>query len=252
MSAVNIIYLTDQCNFDCEYCYEKNKHSRVTASRSELKSIVDECVDEDGQTMICLFGGEPLLKFDNIEFIMNYAYSLKKNIHFNMITNGYMLSKDKFLFRYYSNYFVKNNLLTTEISFDGVGNSLRKFRGKDSTPITLKVFKSLKKLKLRYSISYTINRLNVAYYMSDIPKIFDTLGPDKITVRFDRSLNEQDYNSFINNRDFLMNSVGIGNICVGNCDQCKVCEYKDSLKYYTNRKIKEMDIKSNANPFSDF
>jgi len=252
MSAVNIIYLTDQCNFDCEYCYEKTKHSQISASQSELKSIVEECVDENGQTTICLFGGEPLLKFDNAEFVMEYAYSLKKNIHFHMITNGYMLSKDEFLFRYYSNYFVKNNLLSTEISFDGVGNSLRRFRGKDSTPITLKVFKNLTKLKLKYGISYTINRLNVNYYMADIPKIFDTLRPSKITVRFDRSLPHSEYLKFINNQNHLMNVVGIGNICVGNCDQCKICTYKDSLKYYTNTKIREIDIKSNAKPFSDF
>lgn len=92
------ITLTEQCNLQCTYCYEKNKAIRKI-SFEQAKEILDyEFQVDDGMNEIEVdfFGGEPFLAFETmrrlVEYIKNSAYT-KKFIFF-VSTNGTLVHND--------------------------------------------------------------------------------------------------------------------------------------------------------------
>lgn len=91
-SGVNVIYFTNKCNLACTYCYEDlaNRPPQIL-SQEDIRNAVDAIIereDPNSQTLIVLFGGEPTLEWENVCYLMEYAYSKKTNIRFNMTTNG--------------------------------------------------------------------------------------------------------------------------------------------------------------------
>jgi uncharacterized protein len=99
--------LTEDCNFDCSYCYVKDEmppgHKTRTMSIETARSGVaayarftDSC--ETDQKMIILYGGEPLLNFEVIKEIVLQVERYKaekrlpENVQILVITNGSLLS----------------------------------------------------------------------------------------------------------------------------------------------------------------
>lgn len=87
--------LTNQCNLQCIYCYEKNKSSRVMSFETAKRIIDDEFAAEDGKEKIIvdLFGGEPFLHFELIQRIDNYLVHLQTNKKWLLFatTNGTLI-----------------------------------------------------------------------------------------------------------------------------------------------------------------
>ena len=91
------ICITQDCNLNCGYCYQKHKGG----NRMSLETAKD-CIDwifsnipdyaVDGVD-ICLIGGEPLFEFDLIKEIFSYAQNKHQNINytFRATTNGTVL-----------------------------------------------------------------------------------------------------------------------------------------------------------------
>lgn len=93
------LVLTHQCNLRCTYCYEKHKDNN-TMPLELAKEIVDrELTMDDGTTEveIDLFGGEPLLEFDTIKALVEYADAkdYPKDYIFFITTNGTLLDEDR-------------------------------------------------------------------------------------------------------------------------------------------------------------
>lgn len=93
------LVLTHQCNLRCIYCYEKHKDDR-TMSLELAKKILDyELTLDDGipEAEIDLFGGEPLLEFDTVRDLIEYAKtrSYPKNYIFFITTNGILLDESR-------------------------------------------------------------------------------------------------------------------------------------------------------------
>lgn len=92
-----IIVPTLACNFKCPYCYEIN-----SASKSMNLSTMDQILRFVGYTgcktaNLCWHGGEPLLAFDQMHYLLNKLYdmqNLKIKTH-SMVTNGFLLDSDK-------------------------------------------------------------------------------------------------------------------------------------------------------------
>ena len=92
------LVLTHQCNLSCTYCYEKHK-DHIKMPLEKAKQILDyEMNLNDGfsEVEIDLFGGEPLLCFNEIKTIVEYA----KEQHYNkpfiffITTNGVLLDDE--------------------------------------------------------------------------------------------------------------------------------------------------------------
>lgn len=85
------LMLTNRCNFNCNYCFEKNKKKKDMSKETIKKAIDLLFLDNDNdKKTISFFGGEPLLKVDLIEYAINY---IKQNnwmdlAVFAITTNG--------------------------------------------------------------------------------------------------------------------------------------------------------------------
>ena len=116
-----IILPTRECNFRCVYCYE-NKRGEFMRDElySEIASAIKNYIDDNpsiNALEIEWFGGEPMLCYDKIvEFSAGMKrYCDEKDIIFSMAmtTNGYLLTKERFLT------LLKLNLRNYQITVDG-------------------------------------------------------------------------------------------------------------------------------------
>lgn len=98
------LFVTKQCNFRCVYCYEK--FSDDCLEKEQYKTIISFiCNKLDDfkykKIRINLFGGEPMLEYDNIIWFLkglNYILKTRKDISISvgMTTNGYLLDIDRY------------------------------------------------------------------------------------------------------------------------------------------------------------
>lgn len=130
------IWVTNNCNMKCDYCYEKNK-SNLNMDASYINSIID-FIDkvypqsDSPNLFVKFFGGEPLLNFTFIkEFIKIMDNSKGKYgiVRYSMTTNGTLLTHE--IIDY-----LKMHQIECSISIDGypdIHNLQRKMKnGNDS------------------------------------------------------------------------------------------------------------------------
>lgn len=94
-----ILLSTEDCNFRCQYCYEK--FARGTMSpwvRSAIKKLVEKRLKSLESLNIDWFGGEPLYGFQAIEdlapFFLQVAQENSLHYRASMTTNGYLLTSE--------------------------------------------------------------------------------------------------------------------------------------------------------------
>lgn len=118
-SKVSEILITQKCNLNCSYCFEKKK-TGTSLSFEQLKNYLGEGLLPFEQFYI--FGGEPTLNLDFIkdavgwirgrkDWTHQYKKKLIDSICNNLITNGIVIDK-------YISFFKEYNI-TLQISLDG-------------------------------------------------------------------------------------------------------------------------------------
>lgn len=93
-----LLTLTNQCNLNCSYCYEKNKN-KEQMSFATAKQIIDyELSLNDGFPFVSFdfFGGEPLLQFPLIKQLVEYIKTIQtgKKIICFIMTNGTLVHEE--------------------------------------------------------------------------------------------------------------------------------------------------------------
>jgi len=142
------LFVTNQCNLDCSYCYIKKNPRDINpdiAYRIIDKLISNTFFDEHH---VVLFGGEPLLKMDLIKKIVAYGYKKakikNKKITFSIYSNGTLMNEENVKTLYELG-------IGLDLSLDGIKKSQdqeRLFKNKDSSfdiisqniPILLKFY----------------------------------------------------------------------------------------------------------------
>lgn len=149
------IMLGFSCNFSCKYCLQHEQKCITKVYNTDIILFIKNHNIKN----IYFYGGEPLLYFDIIKNIVQQLESIK-DINFNIITNGSLLTKEivTFLLKYNFN---------VGISWDGRNTSLS--RGVD-------VFKTNKEnifsLKNGFTISGVLNKFNsVKTFLEDVNEI---------------------------------------------------------------------------------
>lgn len=116
-----ILGLTEQCNLRCTYCcysgnyVNKRSHNTVSMSTENIDDILAfiDSFTSKRPIKIFLYGGEPLLKYDLVQYTFEKArVLLGNNVSFTVSTNGTTLSQDKI------NWLVSNNIILA-LSIDG-------------------------------------------------------------------------------------------------------------------------------------
>jgi uncharacterized protein len=126
-----VFNITDACNLRCLYCYHNNGNYKENAMTTRTaEKAVDFLFDNSGsndEVVIVFFGGEPILNFDLITFIVGYAQKkaskLKKKAEFAITTNGTLLYEEVIDFFY-------ENEIGVTVSIDGskkIHDRFRKF-----------------------------------------------------------------------------------------------------------------------------
>jgi len=263
-SGVNVLYFTNKCNLACTYCYEDlpGRPPQIL-TKQDIVRIVDNILareSPDHQTLFVLFGGEATLEWENVCFAMEYAYSKKKNVHFNLTTNGIKYLSQKFIDETKNNYFYKMGFMSIDVSFDGIGNTDRVYHGgMESTSSMIRVFGNLLKNNIKFRIRYTIHHLNIDYLYKDITMIIDKFKPNRLitSVAWD-TLKETDHKKLEIAKDQFrndwINKQLSAPICELFCDMCSGCgERKEIKTYYTDEgNVTTYGNYENSAPFHDF
>ena len=135
------IILTETCNSRCKYCYEKSMkefdngldkrwhYDLEVPAESEVQSESVVNFLRDGDVLI-FYGGEPLIKFDQMKEIIDCVEKSGKNIKFYIQTNGKLLGDVDF------NYV--NKLGKMLVSIDGLRNRTDYNRGEGDYDLVIK------------------------------------------------------------------------------------------------------------------
>jgi uncharacterized protein len=139
------IVLTDQCNRQCRYCYEKSVRdcsshldstftcnfsapSRLQVDTRRLKKFLEK----DQNPVLIFYGGEPLLEIEKLKEIMDTI-----DIPFRMQTNGILLDN---LPRKYV-----NRIQKVLVSLDGTKERIDYNRGEGTHDKVMKTISSTRK-----------------------------------------------------------------------------------------------------------
>lgn len=133
------IWLTYACNLKCAYCYEEEKRN-LYLSKERARQLIDFIKNRsntysDDNISIVLHGGEPMLNYEVLRYIVENVKIWDKNVSISMTTNGTLINEDNIEF-------ILDNINDLSISIDGTAkthNANRKYRdGKGSFIDTIK------------------------------------------------------------------------------------------------------------------
>ena len=99
--AVADVFLTENCNHRCNYCFVKGKNDLHRMSEEVARDSVEFLIRASREMrwfQMVLFGGEPLLEFDLLQFIIAYAKrrgeETGKQAQFSITTNGTLMTPE--------------------------------------------------------------------------------------------------------------------------------------------------------------
>jgi len=84
------IVVTEKCNLNCSYCYMDNVNTFLT--RETFMEFYESLLSNE-EYAIDFFGGEPLLNFDMVKFIIETVSDDPRFISFYMPSNGLLLTQ---------------------------------------------------------------------------------------------------------------------------------------------------------------
>ncbi|MDY4204140.1 His-Xaa-Ser system radical SAM maturase HxsB [Porcincola intestinalis] len=181
-TSLHIFVITTACNLQCIYCQANNgsNYSNLFMTREIAKRAVDIALQSPATELDFEFqGGEPLINFPIIKFIVEYAEEHKKDhfIHYSLVSNLTLLTDEiiNFLNEYniaISTSIDGNKLIhdhnrhysSGEGSFDQVKRSLEKLRGNGISVGAIET-------TTRYSLKYA-KQIIEAYKELDFNGIF--------------------------------------------------------------------------------
>lgn len=270
-NSVNIIYLTNQCNIDCKYCYQKNDREnseKMVLSKEQITNDLLEITKKEPSSVstLVLFGGEPFFypelmyhaisEIDRIqkEFGKRFAASTTSNgIYFSSLEN--VNTFKSYLEKYPDVYF------SLEISFDVSGNNRRVFKnGKHIYDVLVQALKNLKNANIPIAIRYTIHKDNYKNFIKDMltlikfyenasPKYLTKIITGMYTSELENILGVEKLVSFKEKKKeeslYLFIKYNIP-ICEFNCSLCKLCKFEDfaDLNYFSGDSNFKEELKS--------
>jgi len=127
---MNIVLVpTLKCNFKCPYCFEEGFKEESIENKNYficLRKFADKNFLNKRKIHVTLFGGEPLLKqeeiFDYLEYLSNQSKHYQYTLSTNIVTNGYLLDSAIF------DKLMKYNCISIQMTIDGNKDNHDKLR----------------------------------------------------------------------------------------------------------------------------
>lgn len=184
------LYLTDNCNLKCSYCYEGNKKNKSYMDEKTLmealKFIIENNLPEDTIDLLFL-GGEPLMNksvlFKAIHIINEKYKEVKHLFKYQITTNGLLLDKK-------TADFMQENNFSISISIDGdkdTHNLNRKStNGKDVYDIIIKNMRYMLECNIDFTVRMTVTANNANLLYKNILYFYD-MGIRNINIGIDHT-----------------------------------------------------------------
>lgn len=214
--------IAHDCNLRCKYCFADEgeyKGKRELMSKEVGKKAIDFVIEKSGPRKnieIDLFGGEPLLAFDTIKEIVEYAKEQgklhNKNIRFTMTTNATLLNDE--IMEY-----LDKNMGNIVLSIDGrkqVNDSVRvRADGSgsyDSIIPNIKKMVDIRDKSKQYYARGTFTRNNLDFYedvMHMANEGFDEISIEPVVLPAEHplSLREEDLPKIFEQYDKLVQEM---------------------------------------------
>lgn len=249
----NILYITNQCNLKCEYCYQledRQKSQPFEISTQEVNDFIDEIIAREGNAIstVVLFGGEPLLNkskfFEILDLFEAKTTQTGKKFALSTTTNGIAFLDSAFLCEFKEHIAKLQNTFSLEISYDGRGQH-RRSRAFD-IDLVLDLFDPQE-----ISIRYTIHSGN---YKSCICDLIKLQKYKKIIINF----YESELDLIVDITQFKAKLQRIAEylytkfktpICYLNCELCRGCNFGLFGGINYNGKL---SVDGNAGEFNHF
>lgn len=202
-----ILRMTNSCNLNCTYCYDKKNHKSIISENKEIDSKIKEIVkniskiqrDKQQQSKIIFHGGEPLLiRAEIYEKLIKEILKNNPNVKFSIQTNATLLNED------YIEIFKKYKV-NIGISLDGYNEEQNKCRvyknGKNSYDIVMKKINLLKEKDAKFGIIMTLSNGIIGHEQ----ELYDFISSNKIGCNIRPAfLCENDKNDFVmTNEEFF-------------------------------------------------
>ncbi|MFA6402700.1 MAG: radical SAM protein [Salinivirgaceae bacterium] len=213
---------TTDCNFRCPYCYEEGITYETMNKGTE--QLVCEYINESSEDTVRIdwYGGEPLLAFDKILNICNYVKNHKKTLIIGMVTNGFLLTKERV------NALLNYNIADIQITLDGIGSEHENTRiHKDGEQTFDKIIEN---------ISYILNETNIFCSIRvNVSKVKDEY--QQVLQYFEehfKGLNYKIHPGFVRDYSGLKPDLTNGNCNNGMDFKEKVSLYRKNYKFKKN------------------
>jgi len=92
-----VIFITKNCNLNCNYCYVKDKHTESDKPNStKINNTLKFLLDNNKEIKKITFtGGEPLMYFEELKCIVNFLKNYNSKIEIRINTNAVLLDEIK-------------------------------------------------------------------------------------------------------------------------------------------------------------
>ena len=171
------LYMTDDCNFECDYCYQKKGTTYMDTSTIETGfAFFSQYLEKD--CYINFYGGEPLMAFDKIQHAVEIIKNKlnDKNVIFSISTNGSLLNEQKLEF-------LNRNKFSLLLSFDGFAQNIQRKKGSYNHIVTI-IKRLLKYPDIDFEINSVFTPKTIGYLSKSVqlmaelhvPKINATLS----------------------------------------------------------------------------
>lgn len=182
-TVLHIFVVTKNCNFNCIYCQagNLNKKNNYMMSKETAKKAVDIALDSPSKYLSFEFqGGEPLMNFDTIKYIVEYSKEVKQDkvIEYNLVSNLTLLTDEMIEF-------FTENKVTICTSIDGpieLQNLNRPYLDGNSYETTVSKIKKLKELGIDVNAIETTTKHSLNKYKEIIDE-YVNLGFNNIFLR---------------------------------------------------------------------
>ena len=91
------INLSDRCNFSCDFCYAKNNFGigpDFERTRAAFLWLFGQA-KENSRLHVCFYGGEPLVEWDTLVKVVDWALGVYPNLRFYIISNVSLFDAEK-------------------------------------------------------------------------------------------------------------------------------------------------------------
>lgn len=180
------LYLTDDCNLECSYCYEGHDKLHNHILQTTIEKAIDYmvCVNEEEEIELNFLGGEPMLNKKMMYYAIQYIKdSYEIPFSYSITTNGTCCEKEDIDFMF-------QNHFKISLSVDGkkethnLNRHAKNKQGEES--LYDKIMENLKymvKKKVPFAVRMTVTCNNVHHLYENVHYFWD-LGVRRIEIAF--------------------------------------------------------------------